>query len=66
MRYTRTMPREGTFKDVKKFAFFPTIITTKNSDGAKVKTIIWLEYYKTEYHYCYGSWIELYSRREVL
>ena len=66
MRYTRTMPPEGTFKDVKKFAFFPTTITTKDTDGVKVKTTIWFEYYKTQYHYTYGNWSELYSRRELL
>ena len=66
MRYTRTMPAEGTFRYAKNFAFLPTTITTKNADGRKVKTTIWLEYYKTEYHYCYGDWSELCHRRELL
>ena len=66
MRYTRTMPQEGSFKEVKQFAWFPTTITTKDANGAKVKTTIWFEYYKATHHYCYGDWTELYSRRELL
>lgn len=67
MRFTKKLPPENTYKDKKKFAWFPTIIKVKNDKGEKIEeTLIWLEYYKATYHYCYGGWTELYSRRELL
>jgi hypothetical protein len=67
MRFTRKLPSEDTCKDKKKFAWLPVTIKVKNDKGEKIgETIIWLEYYKAVYRYSYGSWDELYSRRELL
>lgn len=57
MRFKLETPKEGTTKEVRKFAFFPKIV----DDGSE-RNIIWLEYYYAIYEYmwfpsCGHQWV---------
>ena len=66
MRFKLNLTREGTFQDRKVFAWLPTRISTREYLNDRVDTIVWLEFYTTEFHYTYGSWRELTHRRRML
>jgi len=56
-------PKNGTIRNIRLFAFFPTVVTDCNNNNSLVK--VWLQFYwKTEtYEKCFdlkGFWIRSY------
>lgn len=49
MRFKIETPKEGTTKEVRKFAFFPKMI-----DDGKERHIVWFEYYYAIYEYMWS------------
>ena len=56
MRWSREVPREGTWRTRVVRALMPKRFKTKAEDGTPIITWIWLEHYEIEELYQYGRW----------
>lgn len=56
MRWTKELPREGTWRTRLVRAWLPKYFKVKLEDGTPTRVWIWLERYEIEEVYQYGYW----------
>jgi hypothetical protein len=64
MKRTKELPRDGTWRDRRVFAWLPVWFKHYGEGGVPLRTMVWLEHYKVKEYWQYGGWN--FSSREMI
>lgn len=64
MKRTKQLPRDGTWRSRKTFAWFPVWFRHYDERGTPYKTMVWFENYIIKEYWQYGDWN--FSSREMI